>query len=120
MRMELTVADTIIQRLPGSTSSATETRPSFTAMDSVVLNSLTKGFRHRPALFNWLSRERSGETRALVDVCLRVQRGNAVVLLGPHGRGKRTTLKLISTIRLPDSDRALIDCAAICLTAGTV
>src|SRR5437868_13089490 len=63
MRMELTVADTIIQRLPGSTSSATETRPSFTAMDSVVLDSVTKGFRHRPALFNWLSRERSGETR---------------------------------------------------------
>src|SRR5438128_12065831 len=109
MRMELTVADTIIQRLPGSTSSATETRPSFTAMDSVVLDSVTKGFRHRPALFNWLSRERSGETRALVDVSLRVQRGNVLVLLGPNGSGKTTTLKLISTMLLPDAGRVLVE-----------
>src|SRR5438067_4313740 len=108
MRMELTVADTIIQRLPGSTSSATQTRPSFTAMDSVVLDSVTKGFRHRPALFNWLSRERSGETRALVDVSLRVQRGNVLVLLGPNGSGKTTTLKLISTMLLPDSGRVIV------------
>src|SRR5207253_4834791 len=109
MRMELTVADTIIQRLPGSTSSATETRPSFTAMDSVVLDSVTKGFRHRPALFNWLSRERSGETRALVDVSLRVQRGNVLVLLGPNGSGKTTTLKLISTMLLPDRGRVVVE-----------
>src|SRR6266571_5565288 len=103
MRMELTVADTIIQRLPGSTSSATETRPSFIEMDSVVLDSVTKQFRHRPALFNWLSRERSGETLALVDVSLRVQRGKVLVLLGPNGSGKTTALKLISTMLLPDA-----------------
>src|SRR5947209_18774506 len=108
MRMELTVADTIIQRLPGSTSSATETRPSFIEMDSVVLDSVTKQFRHRPALFNWLSRERSGETLALVDVSLRVRRGKVLVLLGPNGSGKTTTLKLISTMLLPDSGRVLI------------
>src|SRR5207253_7854938 len=120
MRMELTVADTIIQRLPGSTSRATKPQPSFTAMDSVVLDSVTKGFRHRPALFNWLSRERSGETRALVDVSLRVQRGNVLVLLGPNGSGKTTTLKLISTMLLPDSGRVLIEGADTCLRAGTV
>src|SRR2546430_7406797 len=120
MRMELTVADTIIQRLPGSTSSATETRPSFIEMDSVVLDSVTKQFRHRPALFNWLSRERSGETLALVDVSLRVQRGKVLVLLGPNGSGKTTTLKLISTMLLPDSGRVLIEGADTCLRAGTV
>src|SRR5436190_159485 len=120
MRMELTVADTIIQRLPGSTSSATETRPSFIEMDSVVLDSVTKQFRHRPALFNWLSRERSGEPLALVDVSLRVQRGKVLVLLGPNGSGKTTTLKLISTMLLPDSGRVLIEGADTCLRAGTV
>src|SRR5437660_12126919 len=103
MRMELTVADTIIQRLPGSTSSATETRPSFIEMDSVVLDSVTKQFRHRPALSNWLSRERSGETLALLDVSLRVQRGKGLVLLGPKGCGNRTTLKLIATMLLAGS-----------------
>src|SRR5437764_2234568 len=109
MRMELTVADTIIQRLPGSTSSATETRPSFIEMDSVVLDSVTKQFRHRPALFNWLSRERSGEPLALVDVSLRVQRGKVLALLGPNGSGKTTLLKLVSTMLLPDSGRVLVD-----------
>jgi ABC-2 type transport system ATP-binding protein len=120
MRMELVLADTIIQRLPASTSSATETRPSFTEIDSVVLDSVTKRFRHRPALFNWLSRERSGETRALVEVSLRVQRGKVLVLLGPNGSGKTTTLKLISTMLLPDSGRVLIEGADTCLQAGTV
>src|SRR5207253_9821732 len=105
MRMELTVADTIIQRLPGSTSSATETRPSFIEMDSVVLDSVTKQFRHRPALFNWLSRERSGETLALVDGSLRVQRGKVLVLLGTNGSGKTTTLKPISRMCLPHAGR---------------
>src|SRR3989441_8730892 len=78
-------------------------------MDSVVLDSVTKQFRHRPALFNWLSRERSGETLALVDVSLRVRRGKVLVLLGPNGSGKTTTLKLISTMLLPDSGRVLVE-----------
>jgi ABC-2 type transport system ATP-binding protein len=120
MRMELALADTIIQRLPASTSSATKPRPSFTQVDSVVLDSVTKRFRHRPALFNWLSREQSGETRALVEVSLQVQRGNVLVLLGPNGSGKTTTLKLISTMLLPDSGRVLIEGADTCLRAETV
>src|SRR5947209_19123412 len=102
MRMELTVADTIIQRLPGSTSSATETRPSFIEMDSVVLASVTKQFRHRPALSNWLSRERSGETLALVDVSLRVRRGKVLELLVPNGSGTTTNLTLIANMLLAD------------------
>src|SRR5207245_9864380 len=120
MLMELVLADTIIQRLPGSTSSATETRPSFIEIDSVVLDTVTKRFHHRPALSNWLSRERSGETLALVDVSLRVRRGKVLVLLGPNGSGKTTTLKLISTMLLPDSGRVLIEGADTCLRAGTV
>ena len=34
-------------------------------MAAVVLESVSKVFHHRPALFNWFGRERSGETRAL-------------------------------------------------------
>src|SRR5437867_8306764 len=120
MRRALTVAYTIVQRLPGSTSSATETRPSFIEMDSVVLDSVTKQFRHRPALFNWLSRERSGEPLALVDVSLRVQRGNVLVLLGPNSSGKTTNLKLISIMLLTDSCHVLIEGADTCLSSGTV
>jgi ABC-2 type transport system ATP-binding protein len=118
--MELALADTIIQRLPASSCSATKPRLSFSETDSVVLDSVTKRFRHRPALFNWLSREQSGETRALVDVSLRVQRGKVLVLLGPNGSGKTTTLKLISTMLLPDSGRVLIEGADTGLRAGAV
>src|ERR1700747_200671 len=71
-------------------------------MDSVVFESVRKIFLHRPALFNWLGRERSGETVALKDVSFSTVRAEVLALLGPNGSGKTTTLKLISTMLLPD------------------
>ncbi len=78
-------------------------------MDSIVLESVTKVFRHRPALFNWMGRERSGETRALDQVSLSVSTGKVLVLLGRNGSGKTTTLKLVSTMLLPDAGRVLVE-----------
>jgi ABC-2 type transport system ATP-binding protein len=78
-------------------------------MASVVLESVSKRFRHHPALFNWMGRERSGETRALDEVSLTVSAGQALVLLGPNGSGKTTTLKLISTMLLPDAGRVMVE-----------
>src|SRR5712675_1655612 len=72
-------------------------------MDQVVFESVRKIFRHRPALFNWLGRERGGETIALKDVSFSARRAEVLVLLGPNGSGKTTALKLISTMLLPDS-----------------
>ena len=78
-------------------------------MDSIVLESVSKTFRHRPALFNWMGRERSGETRALNDVSLSVSRGSILTLLGPNGSGKTTTLKLVSTMLLPDAGQVRVE-----------
>src|SRR5881392_960292 len=89
-------------------------------MPAVILETVSKIFRHRPALFNWFGRERSGETRALDHVSLQVPAGSVLVLLGPNGSGKTTTLKLISTMLLPDEGRVLIEGADTCLRAGTV
>jgi len=72
-------------------------------MDQIVFESVRKTFRHRPALFNWLGRERGGETIALKDVSFSAARAEVLALLGPNGSGKTTTLKLISTILLPDA-----------------
>jgi ABC-type multidrug transport system ATPase subunit len=71
-------------------------------MDRIVFESVRKIFRHRPALFNWLGRERRGETVALKDVSFSAARAEVLVLLGPNGSGKTTALKLISTMLLPD------------------
>ena len=72
-------------------------------MDRIVFESVRKIFRHRPALFNWLGRERGGETIALKDVSFSAARAEVLVLLGPNGSGKTTALKLISTILLADA-----------------
>ena len=77
-------------------------------MNAVVFNSVTKRFRHRPALFNWLGRERGGATVALQGLSLKVPAGEALVLLGPNGSGKTTTLKLISTMLIPDEGSVTI------------
>lgn len=71
-------------------------------MDRVVFESVDKKFCHRPALFNWLGKERGGETIALKNVAFAVAGAEVLVLLGPNGSGKTTTLKLISTMLLPD------------------
>src|SRR5437667_12657999 len=78
-------------------------------MDSIVLESVSKIFRHRPAWFNWMGRERSGETRALDEISLSVASGKILVLLGPNGSGRTTTLKLVSTMLLPDAAGVLVE-----------
>src|ERR1700751_6331425 len=78
-------------------------------MPAVVLESVSKVFHHRPALFNWFGRERTGETVALDDVSVEVPSGRVLVLLGPNGSGKTTTLKLISTMLLPDHGRVVVE-----------
>jgi len=72
-------------------------------MDRIVFESVRKAFRHRPALFNWLGRERSGDTVALRDLSFSARAGEVLVLLGPNGSGKTTALKLVSTMLLPDA-----------------
>jgi len=77
-------------------------------MDSIRLESVSKIFRHRPALFNWLGREKRGETRALDKISLHVPASSVLALLGPNGSGKTTLLKLISTMLLPDGGRVIV------------
>src|SRR5256885_4250343 len=56
-----------------------------------------------------MGRERGGETRALDNISLTVGSGRVLVLLGPNGSGKTTTLKLVSTMLLPDAGHVLVE-----------
>jgi ABC-2 type transport system ATP-binding protein len=76
--------------------------------DAIVFEGVSKLFRHRAALFNWLGSERTEPTVALRDVSFGVRSGSVTALLGPNGSGKTTLLKLISTMLLPDAGRVLV------------
>jgi ABC-type multidrug transport system ATPase subunit len=49
-----------------------------------------------------MGRERRGETVALQNLSFSLAAGEVLVLLGPNGSGKTSTLKLVSTMLLPD------------------
>src|SRR5450432_228960 len=74
-------------------------------MNSVVLESVHKIFR--PAGFFWFGSTRA-ETHALKGVSLSAGEGEVLALLGPNGSGKSTTLKLVSTMLLPDRGRVVV------------
>ncbi|MCZ8153872.1 MAG: ABC transporter ATP-binding protein [Rhodobacteraceae bacterium] len=63
-------------------------------MADVVLSGLTKSF---------------GTTRALSDMTMTIADGSFVVLLGPTGAGKTTTLRLIAGLDRPDAGDIRID-----------
>jgi ABC-2 type transport system ATP-binding protein len=75
------------------------------AMNTIVFESVHKIFRQRGFFF---LRKRGTETHALKKLSLTVKAGEVLGLLGPNGSGKSTTLKLISTMLLPDQGEVLV------------
>src|SRR4051812_32586335 len=67
-------------------------RPS--AMASIELSGVSRAF---------------GEVKAVTDLNLQVADGEFVVLLGPSGAGKTTTLRLIAGLERPDAGRIRMD-----------
>lgn len=74
-------------------------------MDSIVFESVHKIFRRGGF---WPFRSRTPETHALKGISIKVFPGEVLGLLGPNGSGKSTTLKLISTVLLPDRGRVSV------------
>lgn len=75
-------------------------------MDGIVFESVHKIFRRGGF---WPFRNRTPETHALKRISLEIVPGEVLGLLGPNGSGKSTTLKLISTVLLPDRGRVSVN-----------
>jgi ABC-2 type transport system ATP-binding protein len=74
-------------------------------MESIVFEGVHKIFRRNRV---WFSTKRGMETHALKSISLTIRAGEVLGLLGPNGSGKSTTLKLISTVLLPDRGRVTV------------
>ena len=53
--------------------------------------------------------KRFGTTKAVSDCWLSIADGEFIVLLGPSGAGKTTTLRLVAGLERPDAGAILID-----------
>ena len=86
-------------------------------MSSIVIESVHKIFR--PSGFFGFGSGRT-ETYALKGISLSAAAGEVLALLGPNGSGKSTTLKLVSTMLLPDRGRVSVCGADTRLQSKTV
>ena len=78
---------------------------------AVLVEHISKTFhpRNSGALLSRLRKERQErEVRALQDINFQVRRGEIFGILGPNGSGKSTLIRILSTLIIPDSGRALV------------
>ncbi|HTW97619.1 MAG TPA: sugar ABC transporter ATP-binding protein [Acidimicrobiales bacterium] len=69
---------------------------------------LAPGRGEPAAVALWSISKNFGETRALIDVDLRIDRGEVVALVGQNGSGKSTVVKVLSGYHVPEPGGRLV------------
>jgi ABC-2 type transport system ATP-binding protein len=88
-----------------------------TQMRGILFDCVHKIFQREGFFFTWRKRV---ETHALKGISLEIFPGEVFALLGPNGSGKSTSLKLVSTLLLPDRGRVIVQGAETCADWHTV
>jgi ABC-2 type transport system ATP-binding protein len=78
------------------------------AISAIEVSELTRTFTYKPDKRKSGTRRPGSKIVALDKLSLTVDQGEARGLLGPNGAGKTTLVKVLSTVLLPTSGRALI------------
>ena len=73
-------------------------------MDAIQVEHLRRVFRTTTGVF----KRKTKEILAVDDVSFSIRNGELFGLLGPNGAGKTTTVKMLTTLLIPTSGRALI------------
>lgn len=76
---------------------------------AVLVEHISKTFHQNSRSPLYPFRRRDGrEVKALQDISFHVSRGEIFGILGPNGSGKSTLIRILSTLIIPDTGRALI------------
>ncbi len=80
------------------------------AFEAIILNAVSKRYRRGGSWLPWPHRELAltEPEWAVRDLSFRLAPGRILVLLGPNGSGKTTTLKMVSSILFPDEGSILV------------
>ena len=73
-------------------------------MSTIELDNIRHVFRTTTGTF----RRRAKEVVALDGVSLEIDEGEMFGFLGPNGAGKTTTIKVLTTLLIPTSGRAIV------------
>ncbi len=78
---------------------------------AVLVEHISKTFHqtHKgPLRALWHGGRNGREVKALQDISFQVYRGEVFGILGPNGSGKSTLIRILSTLIIPDTGRALV------------
>ena|SRR2546426_2749075 len=113
----MTIETTPFEAQGISASRGDNLAPTLDIVPAIEIVNLVKTYGKRPSVSSSIDfrsylatirAKTNGDVTALNGIDLRVSKGEVFGLLGPNGAGKTTLIKILSTLVLPDSGKAMV------------